>query len=115
VSYEAGYRDGESSRTADFLLLFHDADTMDGLLADFRRLTGDPELEWPGEALAPDEGALTALDELSWYRSYASAPDVGASVSVDVLRQVLGAAFRAVAGRDAEIERLRAKGDTGDG
>jgi hypothetical protein len=47
VSYEDGYRDGESSRTADFLLLFHDADTMDGLLADFRRLTGDPELEWP--------------------------------------------------------------------
>jgi hypothetical protein len=47
ASYEAGYRDGESSRTADIFLLFDEASTMDDLLADFRRLTGDPNLAWP--------------------------------------------------------------------
>jgi hypothetical protein len=47
ASYEAGYRDGESSRTADVLLLFHDACTMDDLLAGFREVTGDPNLRWP--------------------------------------------------------------------
>jgi hypothetical protein len=51
ASYEAGYRDGESSRTADVLLLFHDADTMDGLLADFREVTGNPDLEWPEDSV----------------------------------------------------------------
>lgn len=51
VSYEAGYRDGESSRTADVLLLFHDACTMDALLADFREVTGDPNLAWPEDSV----------------------------------------------------------------
>lgn len=47
ASYETGHREGENSRTADVLLLFYDACTMDDLLAGFRALTGDPELEWP--------------------------------------------------------------------
>ncbi|HMG64213.1 MAG TPA: hypothetical protein VK599_14800 [Streptosporangiaceae bacterium] len=47
ASYETGYREGESCPTADVSLLFYDACTMDGLLADFRRLTGDPNLAWP--------------------------------------------------------------------
>jgi hypothetical protein len=51
ASYGAGYRDGENSRTADVLLLFHDACTMDGLLADFREVTGDPNLAWPEDSV----------------------------------------------------------------
>lgn len=53
ASYDAGYRDGESSRTADFLLGFLEAETMDDLLAYFRSLTGDPALEWPDGKAAP--------------------------------------------------------------
>lgn len=50
-SYEAGYRDGENSRTADVAYQFsgepNTPETMDDLLEFFRRLTGDPALEWP--------------------------------------------------------------------
>lgn len=51
ASYETGYREGENSRTADFLLLFHDAVTMNGLLAGLREVTGDPGIEWPEPAV----------------------------------------------------------------
>jgi hypothetical protein len=67
----------------------------------------------PDDLLAPDENALTALDELQWYRSYVRNPQVGArsSVSTDVLRNALDAAFRAVAEKDSEIDRLTAQLD----
>jgi hypothetical protein len=49
--YEQGYRAGESSLKADIWIQFTDAaDTMAGLLEFFRTVTGDPELQWPGEA-----------------------------------------------------------------
>lgn len=52
ASYEAGHRDGQSSLTADIRHQFDDAaDTMDDLLGFFRRITGDPELAWPGAAV----------------------------------------------------------------
>jgi hypothetical protein len=47
-AYEAGYANGESSLIADIDLRFETAESMDGLLEFFRRMTGDPELEWPG-------------------------------------------------------------------
>jgi hypothetical protein len=51
ASYEAGRRDALSSLAADITVQFDDAaDTMDDLLEFFRRLTGDPELTWPGNA-----------------------------------------------------------------
>jgi len=73
ASYESGYRDGENSRTADFLLGFHEAGTMDDLLAYFRSLTDNPALEWPdgngqtgkaatGEAVQTAEDAQFAED-----------------------------------------------------
>jgi hypothetical protein len=47
--YGAGYRDGGNSVIADIRIQFDDAaDTMDDLLGFFRRLTGDPDLAWPG-------------------------------------------------------------------
>jgi len=46
-SYETGYREGESSRTADVFLLFTEAETMDELLDGFRAIMGRPDLEWP--------------------------------------------------------------------
>lgn len=62
--YETGYREGENSRTADFLLAFSEAETMDGLLERFRTLTGNPELEWP----APAKVYLATSGEYSSYR-----------------------------------------------
>jgi hypothetical protein len=49
--YDDGYRDGGNSLIADISVQFDDAaDTMDDLLGFFRRLTGNPNLAWPGEA-----------------------------------------------------------------
>jgi hypothetical protein len=77
-SYEAGYRDGESSLTADIRVQFDDAaDTMDDLLGFFRRITGDPELTWPQDV------------EPTWWEQ-----------EIARLRSML-------AEKDAEISRLR--------
>ena len=49
--YEAGYRDGANSLTADIRHQFDDAaDTMDALLEFFRTITGEPDLAWPERA-----------------------------------------------------------------
>lgn len=57
ADYEAGYRDGENSLTADIRHQFTDAaSSMDDLLRFFRTITGDQELEWPSSA-AMDAGS----------------------------------------------------------
>ena len=50
ASYEAGYREGESSLIADIALRFGDGDGTGELLEFFRVLTGNPELGWPQDA-----------------------------------------------------------------
>jgi hypothetical protein len=47
--YEQGYRDGESNREADIRVAVQYATSLDELLGQLRRITGDDELELGSE------------------------------------------------------------------
>jgi hypothetical protein len=46
--YEVGYHEGAENLLADIRHQFDGAASLDELLGFFRKITGDPDLLWPG-------------------------------------------------------------------